>query len=98
MLSARSAGKRLNTWLREWSVLLGLLLLAFVPVLKWMYERWIAADSYTSHGFLVPLISGYFVYTQRKELLALPRRPALSGLPILIFGILVFIASVLLRV
>jgi exosortase len=85
-------------WVREWAIILGLLCAAFYPVLVWMYERWTAADSYTSHGFLVPLISGFFIYRQRHELARTERRPSKWGLALLILGLLVFIGGGLLRV
>ncbi|HYG78465.1 MAG TPA: exosortase/archaeosortase family protein [Planctomycetota bacterium] len=84
--------------LREWAILLALLCAAFLPVLRWMYDRWTAPDSYTSHGFLVPLVCGWLVYTQREQLLALPRKPAISGLFLFAASLLLLVVSGLLRV
>jgi exosortase len=28
----------------------------------WLVERYVAADTYYSHGFLIPLVSGYFIW------------------------------------
>jgi exosortase len=99
---AKTAGDIWNaqtkTWVRDWTVILLLLCAAFFPVLQWMYERWMAPDSYTSHGFLVPLISGFFVYRQRAELAVLERRPSKWGLALLGFGLLIFVLSGLLRI
>jgi exosortase len=85
-------------WARDWAVMLVLLCAAFYPVLHWMYGRWTAADSYTSHGFLVPLISAYFIFQQRTELARTARRPSKWGLALLGFGLLVFVLGGLLRV
>src|SRR5437764_900875 len=82
---------------REWVILLALTAAVFYPVFTWMYERWSAPDSYSSHGFLVPLVSGLIVYWQRNQLRAEPRRPSVWGLPILAFGLIVFVLSGLLR-
>jgi len=57
-----------------------------------------AADSYTSHGLLIPLISGWFVYKDWPELRKMPRRPALSGLLVLGASLLLLFLSGLLRV
>jgi len=84
--------------LREWLILLGILCVAFLPVLKWMYERWNAPDSYTSHGFLVPLVCGWLIYTQREKLLALPRNPSRWGLVIFGGSLLILVLSGLLRI
>ena len=46
-----------------------LLLIAYLPTINWMIERWNAKDSYYSHGFLIPLIS-LFLAWQKKDKLA----------------------------
>lgn len=38
------------------------LVAAFWPLIKVMPELWLSEDGYYSHGFLVPLISGYVIY------------------------------------
>ncbi len=85
-------------WRWEWALLLLLLGAAFFPVLRWMYERWMAADSYTSHGLLVPPICAWLVYQQRDALAREERRPARLGLLLLGAGLLIFAAGGLLRV
>jgi exosortase len=93
-----SGTRERHAWRTEWIVLGALLLLAFLPVLRWMYERWIAADSYTSHGFLVPLVSAYFVYQQRAQLMRETRRPSAWGLVLVGCALAIFCVSGLLRV
>ncbi|MDD5259291.1 MAG: exosortase/archaeosortase family protein [bacterium] len=34
----------------------------YYPTGIWLVERYVAADTYYSHGFLVPLVSGYFIW------------------------------------
>ena len=87
-----------RAWLGEWALMLALLLAAFYPVLCWMYARWTAPDSCFSHGFLIPLISAYFVFKQRAQLARFARRPAKAGLALLLAGLLLFIAGGWLRV
>ena len=43
---------------------------AYHDVLKWMYGRYTGPDSYYSHGFIVPVICGYFIWKKREELKA----------------------------
>lgn len=45
-----------------------------------LYINWTMADSYYTHGFLVPLISLYFAWQKREQLLATPVSPSAVGL------------------
>ena len=50
-------------------VALGMLtLIAYIPNFIWMVDRWLEKDTYYSHGFLVPFISGFIIWPKRKEL------------------------------
>lgn len=49
--------------------ILGILFIsAYIPIWDWMYYRYTTADTYYSHGFLIPFISLYLVYRKRKDL------------------------------
>lgn len=65
----------LETVLRvSWLPLLlgaGVLALAYHQVVAGMVHDWYTDDN-ASHGFLIPLISGYIVWTRRQELAAAP--------------------------
>jgi exosortase len=67
--------------------LLGLL---YWPTLRWLVNAWISNDYY-SHGFLVPVVSGFFIWTKRDSLKT--REPSLFGVILLIAGALLYIAS-----
>ncbi len=41
---------------------------AYYPIWEWMYERFVATDTYYSHGFLIPPISLYLLYRKRTAL------------------------------
>ena len=61
-----------------------LLILVLLIVLYWragteMVKVWRLVDSYYSHGFLVPLVSLFLVWTKRGELARAPRRTSLQG-------------------
>jgi exosortase len=48
-------------------ILIAASLLVFWPALRWMFNSWLSSDYY-SHGFLVPVISGYFIWSKRENL------------------------------
>ncbi|MEW5895752.1 MAG: exosortase/archaeosortase family protein [Candidatus Omnitrophota bacterium] len=73
-------------------------LLAYVPTFLWMKVRWLARDSYYSHGFLIPFIVGWLIWRKRDELLKLPPSSHPLGIPLIITGLLIHILSSVLRV
>ena len=64
------------------------LTLLYWPVFRWLVQSWLS-NPYYSHGFLVPLVSGFFVWTKRHELTR--REPSIIGAFILALGGLVYI-------
>jgi exosortase len=56
----------------------------FWPLLSSLYTLWTGEDGYYTHGFLVPLISGYLVYRAWPKIKDTPLRPALWTLVLLI--------------
>ena len=69
--------------------LIALLILAGVyrGVLPDMANQWYEDANY-SHGFIVPLIAGYFLYERRRELGAVLVEPWWPGLALVLFGLL----------
>ena len=67
-------------------VLASLFLFLFYSTLKGMVFDWWSYSPY-SHGFLIPLISGYLLWCRRKDLRECPRRPSLGGLGIFLLGL-----------
>ena len=65
----------------------------YAPSLWWMVDRWWAADSYYSHGPLVPFVSGWLLWSRRKTLSKLPLVPSRWGWGWLAMGLLLQIAS-----
>jgi exosortase len=70
-------------------LLLALLFLAalYRSVLPDMAQQWYEDPNY-SHGFIVPLIAGYFVYERREEILKVTVEPWWPGLALLLLGLL----------
>jgi exosortase len=65
---------------RHWQILLlvGVLLVLYAPVLAGLMVNWYQDPDY-SHGFFVPLVSGYLIWRKRNELARLPQRPSFYG-------------------
>ncbi len=79
--------------------ILGLLIiLAYKTTLIWMYDRFIAADSYYSHGFLVPIVSLYLIYQQKEYLARAEQKNSILGLAVLIFALLFHILGTILYI
>ncbi|MBU1276854.1 MAG: exosortase [Proteobacteria bacterium] len=79
----------LLTWL-AWAVVLGLLAWVYAPHVAGMVANWWADPNY-SHGFLVPLISAYLIWRQRKELAEATKKPNYLGLAVVAAGLLVLV-------
>jgi exosortase len=67
-----------------------LLTLIYWPTLRWLVNSWLSNDYY-SHGFLVPLVSGLFVWTKREYLKI--RKPSIIGIILLVLGALLYALS-----
>jgi len=58
----------------------------YAPVVSGMVKVW-SIDDNSSHGFLVPFISAYIIYTRRKSLAELEVTPAWAGVFLLALGL-----------
>lgn len=86
---------------QDWLKIIALSLLtigAYVPTFIWMIERWSAKDTYYSHGFLVPFISGFIVWLKREKLKKLKIEPMNIGWLLFLAGITIHAVSAFLRV
>ncbi|MFZ5800480.1 MAG: exosortase/archaeosortase family protein [Candidatus Omnitrophota bacterium] len=79
-------------------ILTSLTLLAYLPTLIWMVDRFSAKDSYYSHGFLVPLVSVFLVWKIREKLKKIKPQPSVLGWIFFLGGITIHVISALLRV
>lgn len=75
-----------------------LTLIAYIPTLIWMYERWVEHDTYYSHGFLVPFISLFLIWLKRETLSKTEIKPASIGWLFFLSGMLAHLLSALVRV
>ncbi len=75
------------------AILSTLLLIVYWPTFLWMRARFIEANSYYSHGFLVPFIVGFLIWNKRKELSNIKVKPLSAGLLIIIPSLLVHLLA-----
>jgi exosortase len=64
------------------------LILVYWPTLRWLVNSWLS-NPYYSHGFLVPLVSGFFVWTKRRELRG--GEPSIAGAFVITAGAFLYI-------
>jgi len=74
----------LHAWIA--AAVLAALALVFAPVMLRMGRQW-WNDPNFSHGFFVPLFSGFLVWQRRDRLARLPNAGSWSGLPVLVLGL-----------
>ena len=75
-----------------------LLLWVYAPAFWWMADRWWAADSYYSHGPLIPFISALLVWWRRRELAALPKATSRWGPFLVVVGLALQLFSAIWRI
>jgi exosortase A len=79
-----------TTNLLKFVVISGCLTFLYLPVIEGLVYDWIHLADF-SHGFLVPLVSLYFVYERRKQLSTLSLSHQWKGLGLIILGILLLL-------
>ncbi|MHB0912197.1 MAG: exosortase/archaeosortase family protein [Armatimonadota bacterium] len=64
----------------------------YAPTFKVWYWEWMKKDSYYSHGILVPFISLFLIWLDRKRLSGMHIRQDIMGYPLVILALLVALA------
>jgi len=77
---------------------LGLLGIAYWRTFVWLWERATAPDSYYSHAFLIPFISGYLIWRRRESFSRSPFWSSMWGLPLILSALGIHLLSILLDV
>jgi exosortase len=75
-------------------VLIGLLGWLYAPVLSRLTQQW-WNDPNFSHGFFVPLFSLFVLWQDRSRLAAVPHRPSIWGLPVIVISLCTLLLGVL---
>lgn len=66
--------------------IIGLLVLAYLPILIGMASQW-SSDDDMSHGFFVPAVAAYIAYQRREELMATEAKPSYLGLLLMVWSL-----------
>ncbi|MFH0731628.1 MAG: exosortase/archaeosortase family protein [Candidatus Omnitrophota bacterium] len=75
-----------------------LLLIAYIPMLDWMIDRWFAKESYYGHGMLIPVVALYFVWSRKELLKKAKMSSSMSGVIIIAASLLIHIICAALKV
>lgn len=77
---------------------IALLLIAYVPTIMWMADRWFAKESYYGHGLLIPIVSLAIAWQKRGILRKIKPSGAMAGLWIVAACLLIHIICASLKV
>ena len=87
---------RAKSWDAMSFALMGTVLLAifvlYFPFLQKLFADWGTDDNY-SHGYFIPVISVYMIYTLRKDLARIPLNPSIGGIFLILFGLMVLVVA-----
>ncbi|MDD5136042.1 MAG: exosortase/archaeosortase family protein [Candidatus Omnitrophica bacterium] len=89
--------KRSGTMVKFLSCI-ALLLVAYIPTILWMADRWFAKESYYGHGFLIPIVSLVIAWQRRDILKKIRPAGAIVGLWTVAACLLTHIACASLKV
>lgn len=70
-------------------VVLAVIGVFFYSTLQWLVISWLNNDYY-SHGFLIPIISGYLIYNMRGDLKNIEKKQSQEGLFVFMAGIIMY--------
>jgi len=70
---------------------IGIIVAFYFNTFGWLIESWLS-NPYYSHGFIVPIISGYIIWNMRKELSEMKKTTSNTGL--VVFGIGMILQSI----
>ena len=73
------------------TVLVAILLLYF-PFLQTLVMDWETDDNY-SHGYFIPVITLYMIYSLRKDLARMPLHPSITGLFLVLCGLMLLVVA-----
>ena len=76
--------------LLKFAIIIASLAILYFRVVQGLVSDWIHLPDF-SHGFLIPLVSFYFIYEKRKELSVLSPSGSWTGVVLLVFGILLLL-------
>jgi len=78
-----------------WLAILSLFPFVYLSTLQWGYHRYTTVDTYYSHGFLIPFITGFLIWQKRGTLKETPLSYSRFGLALIVFALLLHLVSVI---
>ena len=84
--------------LMKFATSIALLLVAYLPTIAWMADRWFAKESYYSHGVLIPLVSLFVIWQRRDALGKIRVSGSFAGLWIVAISLFVNIICAALKI
>ena len=82
----------------KWIIPAAILAYIYYPTALWMIDRWGARDSYFGHGFLIPLVSLYWIVKKKNVLAACEKRSEIGGAVLLLLAVTLQIIAAFLRI
>jgi len=79
-------------------VIIILLIIASLPTIVWMSDRWFAQGSYYSHGVLVPFVSLFLIYQKKEIIKKIPLVESVWGLWLFMLGVVIYCLSAVMHV
>ncbi|MBU1043271.1 MAG: exosortase/archaeosortase family protein [Candidatus Omnitrophica bacterium] len=74
-----------------------LLSLIYWPTFVWMWGRWNVAETYYSHGILIPVASLFFLWQKKEDLLKQKITTSNLGIVVIIVGLLLHFGGVMIK-
>lgn len=74
-------------------ILIAITGLFYYNTFQWLIESWLY-NEYYSHGFLIPIVSGYIIWNMREELKKIEKKQSNIGLGLIIGGVLLQLISI----
>ena len=78
-----------------WLFMLATFIACFYHIFGWLYYKYSIRDSYYSHGYFIPFISGYLIYMKREKLKEIEPSSDVFGLVILVFTLFIHVLAVM---
>ena len=95
---ALNANNSLKTHLLFLSLLGAAFAIGYHTTLGWIYGRYMSADSYYSHGFLIPFVSAFLIWQNREQLKKTKIEGSMWGLWLIIAALVLHFLGIVLYI
>lgn len=101
MTSSQTAQPQRSPWFSlalPGALAAGILVWLYLPTFEWMVDRWNVRDSYYAHGFLIPLVTLFWLWQKRADLAAIKPESSAWGFPLLAAAALIQMFAAVFRI